>query len=101
MMVRHLIRHVIIPETARCLLLAPGAQIYYGRLARPLIIQGTQGDATLRSFMNWSDWKTTQKPKDPELLATSWAVRARHMAIGAGIHPARLSALHLFKNTQK
>ena len=39
------------------LLLAPGgAQIYYGdELARPLRIAGAEGDANLRSFMNWED----------------------------------------------
>ena len=39
------------------LLLAPGtAQIYYGdELARPLKDPGTQGDANLRSTMNWGD----------------------------------------------
>ncbi len=39
------------------LLLAPGgAQIYYGdELARPLVVPGAEGDANLRSFMNWQD----------------------------------------------
>ena len=39
------------------LLLAPGgAQIYYGdELARPLRVAGAEGDANLRSFMNWGD----------------------------------------------
>ncbi len=39
------------------LLLAPGgAQIYYGdELARPLVVPGAEGDANLRSFMNWDD----------------------------------------------
>ena len=42
-------------ESATKLLLAPGiAQVYYGdESARSLDIEGTQGDATLRSFMNW------------------------------------------------
>ncbi|MEY4039031.1 MAG: Alpha-amylase precursor, partial [Bacteroidota bacterium] len=53
-------------ESANKLLLAPGtAQVYYGdESARSLVIEGTQGDATLRSFMNWDDIKkdpTTQK----------------------------------------
>jgi alpha-amylase len=41
------------------LLLAPGtAQIYYGdELARPLRVAGAEGDANLRSFMNWGDLK--------------------------------------------
>ncbi len=44
-------------ETAIRLLLSPGAsQIYYGdESARSLVIEGTVGDATLRSFMNWDE----------------------------------------------
>jgi len=44
-------------ETATKLLLSAGtAQIYYGdESARNLIVEGTQGDATLRSKMNWGD----------------------------------------------
>ena len=42
-------------DTATKLLLCPGAsQVYYGdESARSLVIEDTQGDATLRSFMNW------------------------------------------------
>ncbi len=76
-------------ETARRLLLAPGAaQIYYGdELARPLIIDGTQGDATLRSFMNWGDLENN--PETQNILdywQTLGQFRARHMALGAGMH---------------
>ncbi|MEP3205008.1 MAG: alpha-amylase family glycosyl hydrolase, partial [Gilvibacter sp.] len=44
-------------EAANFLFLTPGAsQVYYGdESARDLVIEGTQGDATLRSFMNWND----------------------------------------------
>jgi alpha-amylase len=44
-------------ESGTKLLLAPGiSQVYYGdESARSLEIEGTQGDATLRSFMNWDD----------------------------------------------
>ena len=44
-------------KAANMLLLTPGAsQIYYGdETNRNLIIEGTNGDATLRSFMNWDD----------------------------------------------
>ncbi|WP_298953859.1 alpha-amylase family glycosyl hydrolase [uncultured Nonlabens sp.] len=71
-------------ESATKLLLTPGmTQIYYGdEIARPLIIEGTEGDATLRSQMNWEN---TQ----PAILK-HWQklgkFRNKHVAIGAGEH---------------
>jgi alpha-amylase len=68
------------------LLLAPGtAQIYYGdELARPLRVAGAEGDANLRSFMNWGDQK-----RRAEVLR-HWRKLGRfrrdHPAVGAGVH---------------
>jgi alpha-amylase len=68
------------------LLLAPGtAQIYYGdELARPLRIAGAEGDANLRSLMNWEDLK-----RRAEVLQ-HWRKLGRfrrvHPAVGAGVH---------------
>lgn len=71
------------------LLLAPGtAQIYYGdELARPLRVEGAEGDANLRSFMNWGDLKpggTTAR------ILEHWRklgrFRRAHPAVGAGVH---------------
>jgi alpha-amylase len=76
-------------ETATKLLLAPGtSQIYYGdESARSLVVEGTSGDATLRSFMNWDDIEND--PKTQEILK-HWQklgqFRANHPAIGAGAH---------------
>jgi len=75
-------------EAANRLLLAPGAsQLYYGdELARPLIIEGTNGDATLRSFMNWEDM---DKPETQALLSHYRKLgqfRRDHPAVGAGVH---------------
>lgn len=76
-------------EAGTKLLLAPGiAQVYYGdELARPLDIEGTQGDATLRSFMNWDDLKTD---KSKYLLLYHFQqlgkFRSNHPAIGTGVH---------------
>jgi alpha-amylase len=81
-------------ETANKLLLSPGiAQIYYGdESARSLVIEGTEGDATLRSFMNWGDIQNDAKTK--KILA-HWQklgqFRRDHPAIGAGVHQ-RISA---------
>lgn len=76
-------------ETATKLLLSPGtSQVYYGdESARSLVIKGTSGDATLRSFMNWDDIKNNPKSQD---ILKHWQklgqFRAKHPAIGAGTH---------------
>ena len=76
-------------KTATMLLLTPGtSQVYYGdESARDLTIEGTVGDATLRSFMNWDAVKSDAKTKD---ILSHWQklgqFRANHMAVGAGKH---------------
>ncbi len=76
-------------ETATKLLLCPGAsQVYYGdESARSLVVKDTQGDATLRSFMNWeaikNDTKTQEVLKHWQKLGQ---FRAHHPAVGAGVH---------------
>ena len=76
-------------ETANKLLLSPGtSQVYYGdESARPLIIEGTEGDATLRSFMNWDEISSNETTK---AVLEHWQklgqFRAKHPAVGAGIH---------------
>ena len=86
-------------EAITKLLLTPGtSQMYYGdESARPLIIDGTVGDATLRSFMNWSDIKNNQKTK--ELLKHAQKLgqfRANHPAVGAGTHQMITKSPYLF-----
>lgn len=76
-------------EAGTKLLLTPGiSQIYYGDESnRPLIIPGTQGDATLRSFMNWNDIQNNSKTQE---VLLHWQrigkFRANHPSVGAGIH---------------
>lgn len=73
-------------EAATKLLLCPGtSQVYYGdESARALVIEGTQGDATLRSNMNWE-----ALPNKKDIL-NHWQklgqFRNNHPAIGAGTH---------------
>ena len=89
-------------ETANRLLLAPGAsQVYYGdELARPLIIEGTSGDATLRSFMNWEDMATNPETKK---VLEHWQKLGRfrrdHIAVGAGVHKMLSESPYIFKRT--
>jgi len=76
-------------ESANKLLLSPGvSQTYYGdETGRSLVVAGTQGDATLRSFMNWDDVKNN--PETQKILA-HWQklgqFRKHHPAVGAGIN---------------
>lgn len=76
-------------ESATKLLLSPGiAQVYYGdETARSLVIEGAQGDATLRSNMNWDALAQDQHTQN---VLAHWQklgkFRHRHVAVGAGVH---------------
>lgn len=75
-------------ENAIKLMLAPGAvQIYYGdETSRSLIVEGTRGDATLRSFMNWDALDTDAGRATLEHWQRLGRFRQRHLAVGAGRH---------------
>ncbi len=85
-------------ETATKLLLSPGtSQIYYGdELARLLVVEGANGDANLRSFMNWEDM-SDEKTKQ---ILTHWKklgqFRTEHPAVGAGMHQMITEEPYLF-----
>ncbi|WP_067036326.1 alpha-amylase family glycosyl hydrolase [Allomuricauda sp. CP2A] len=89
-------------RTANVLLLTPGAsQVYYGdETSRSLIIEGTQGDATLRSFMNWEELDSV-----PEIqkIHKHWQklgqFRRNHPAIGAGKHKRLAKSPYVFSRT--
>lgn len=81
------------------LLLAPGgAQVYYGdELARPLQVPGADGDANLRSPMNWRDRGSTGRA---EAVLSHWRrlgrFRHAHPAIGAGVHRQLQASPYVF-----
>ncbi|MBK8599579.1 MAG: alpha-amylase [Flavobacterium sp.] len=89
-------------ESGTKLLLTPGiSQIYYGdETGRSLVIEGTQGDATLRSFMNWEDVKSN--PETQKILL-HWQklgkFRKNHPAVGAGIHKEISNKPYVFSRT--
>lgn len=89
-------------ETATKLLLSAGsAQIYYGdESARGLIVEGTQGDATLRSFMNWEAIRTNP---DTQAILGHWqklgVFRRDHPSIGAGKHQMISESPYVFERT--
>jgi alpha-amylase len=86
-------------ESGTKLLLSPGiSQVYYGdESGRSLVIEGTQGDATLRSFMNWGSIKTN--PETQKTLA-HWQklgqFRRNHPSVGAGVHQKIADAPYVF-----
>lgn len=89
-------------ESANRLLLSPGiAQIYYGdETARSLVVPGTEGDATLRSFMNWDEVASNSETKK---ILNHWQklgqFRKKHLAIGAGVHEQISEKPYVFSRT--
>ncbi|TNE66412.1 MAG: alpha-amlyase [Bacteroidetes bacterium] len=89
------------------LLLCPGAtQIYYGdETSRPLLIDGTNGDASLRSFMNWDELSTnhTRNGFAVRQVLEHWQklgrFRQAHPAVGAGVHTMLSAQPYTFKRT--
>ena len=91
-------------KSAIKLILTPGiSQIYYGdETARKLIVEGAEGDAHLRSFMNWEDLETDN---EIQLLWNHWKklgnFRKDHPAVGAGIHSEISNTPYIFSRTLK
>lgn len=92
-------------EAGTKLLLCPGAaQIYYGdETSRSLTIPGTQGDANLRSIMNWDELAANAERngyKTQDVLA-HWQklgrFRRAHPAVGAGVHTMLSNKPYTFK----
>ena len=87
-------------ESATKLILSPGtSQVYYGdESARSLVIEGTIGDATLRSTMNWDAISTNEQTKE---VLNHWrklgVFRANHPSVGAGIHKMISKEPYLFQ----
>lgn len=91
-------------EAGTKLLLSPGtAQVYYGdESARPLIIEGTIGDATLRSFMNWDDIANNEDTQAVLLHYQKLGkFRKNHPSVGAGVHLMITESPYVFKRTFK
>ena len=89
-------------ESATKLLLCPGtSQVYYGdESARPLLVEGTVGDANLRSFMNWEEIANNSETKS---ILSHWQklgkFRANHPAVGAGIHKMISEKPYVFRRS--
>ncbi|MDO5656191.1 MAG: alpha-amylase family glycosyl hydrolase [Flavobacteriaceae bacterium] len=84
------------------LLLSPGiSQIYYGdESARPLQVKGAEGDAHLRSFMNWEDLHNDVEIKSlHEHYQLLGKFRKRHLAVGMGAHKMLSAEPYWFART--
>jgi alpha-amylase len=55
-------------------------------VTRSLVIEGTKGDATLRSFMNWEAIKSILKHKKHCCIGKIRSIQKNHPSVGAGIH---------------
>lgn len=92
-------------ESAVRLLLAPGAsQVYYGdETARLLQAEGAEGDANLRSMMNWEEIDNETKRGDYTVkeILIFWQklgiFRREHLAVGAGVHTQLAESPYTFK----
>ena len=73
-------------KAANWLFLTPGAsQIYYGdEMARTLTVEGTQGDATLRSVMDWD--QVVSNGAILEHWKKLGTFKSNHPSVGAGSH---------------
>ena len=89
-------------RSANVLLLTPGAsQVYYGdETSRSLVIDGTEGDATLRSFMHWEELDSLQQTQS---VLAHWQKLGRfrrdHPAVGAGRHKRLSRSPYVFSRT--
>ena len=91
-------------EAGTKLMLCPGSpQVYYGdETGRSLIIEGTEGDATLRSFMNWEEIERDAERGGVKIrdVLQHWQklgkFRAHHPAVGMGRHAMISEAPYVF-----
>jgi alpha-amylase len=89
------------------LLLTPGAsQIYYGdETARLLQVDGAEGDANLRSMMNWDELNNNASRNGYTIsdVLSHWQkigrFRRDHPAVGAGQHQMISSSPYVFSRT--
>lgn len=94
-------------EIGTKLILTPGAsQVYYGdETARILIAEGAEGDANLRTTMNWEDLADNTDQQDYTVgdvyahYGKLGRFRRDHPAVGAGEHKMLLESPYTFSRT--
>jgi alpha-amylase len=94
-------------ESGTKLLLSPGtAQVYYGdETARLLIHEGAEGDANLRSFMNWDELEKDAERNGYRIseVLEHWQklgrFRRSHPSVGAGRHKMISKQPYIFQRS--
>lgn len=88
-------------ESATKLMLSPGAaQIYYGdEVGRDLTIEGTKGDATLRSSFDWAQAESSNSASPLAHWRKLGRFRKAHPAVGAGVHRELTRLPYVFART--
>lgn len=88
-------------ESATKLMLSPGAaQIFYGdEIGRDLTIDGTRGDATLRSNLDWTAIERANSAALLEHWRKLGVFRKAHPAVGAGVHRELSAKPYVFSRT--
>lgn len=82
------------------LLLAPGAaQIFYGDELSRSLNADAEGDAKMRSFMNWEAYDTPEGQAILEHWRRLATFRANHPSVGAGAHRELSRAPYVFSRT--
>lgn len=94
-------RKMAMDAGTKLLLTQGAAQIYYGDETARTLTARAEGDATLRSFMNWNEMTQSDKSS----ILTHWQklgqFRKRHPAIGAGRHNKISDVPYVFSRTLK
>lgn len=94
-------RKMAMDAGTKLLLTQGAAQIYYGDETARTLTARAEGDATLRSFMNWNEMNQSDK----KAILTHWQkigqFRKRHPAVGAGRHQKISDVPYVFSRTLK
>ena len=94
-------RKMAMDAGTKLLLTQGAAQIYYGDETARTLTARAEGDATLRSFMNWNEMNQADK----KAILTHWQkigqFRKRHPAVGAGRHQKISDVPYVFSRTLK
>lgn len=94
-------RKMALDAGTKLLLTQGAAQIYYGDETARTLTAKADGDATLRSFMNWDEMNQADKKAVLQHWQKIGQFRKRHPAIGAGSHNKISDVPYVFSRTLK